>query len=141
MDTIIRNRIEQKVRKTLLSSVRSSTPSVEQILSLNEKDFSFVVDEIYKSESKAVVLAFRDKKSIILPAFGYFKFKPAREKVFDAIREVVNSYGYTKLSDVTDPVIRTSLMKTLSPIIRKINYDYIVYNKHKNEVLGNIFKK
>ena len=141
MDDLLRNRIEDKVRKTLLTSIRSDTNPIMEILSFNEKEFSFLVDEVFKSESKAVSIAFREKKSISLPAFGYFKFKPAREKIFEEIRKTVAVYGYNKLSEVKDPLLRGLIMNNIKPIIKQIYFDHMEHNKCKNEVLGNIFKK
>lgn len=141
MDDQLQKRIELQVRKALLSSVRSDTPAVEQILSLNEKEFSFVVDEILKSESKAVTIAFREKQSIMLPAFGYFKYRPAREKIFEEIRKAIAAYGYNKLSEIKDPLVRASIMNNLKPIFKQIYFDNAEHGKYKTEVLGNIFKK
>jgi len=141
MDELLQRRIEIQARKSLLSSVKSDTPSIEQILSLDGKEFSFLVDEIIKSESKAVTIAFREKESIILPAFGYFKFKPAKEKVFEEIRKILAVYGYNKMSDIRDPMTRALIMQNIQPIIKQIYLDTVVIKPHKTEVLGNIFKK
>ena len=141
MDELLQRRIEIQARKSLLSSVKSDTPSIEQILSLDGKEFSFLVDEIVKSESKAVTIAFREKESIILPAFGYFKFKPAKEKVFEEIRKILAVYGYNKMSDIRDPMTRALIMQSIQPIIKQIYLDTVVVKPHKTEVLGNIFKK
>lgn len=141
MDDQLRHKIEVQARKALLTNVKSDTPDVARILSLNEKEFSFIVEEIIKNQTKAVSIAFREKESIIVPAFGYFKFKPAAEKVFEEIRKTVATYGYNSIREIKDPLLRASIMTNLQPVLRQIFFDTIEFKSHKTEVLGNIFKK
>ena len=140
MDDILRNRVEKKVRKALLSSVHSDKPSVEKILSLSEKEFSFLVDQVYSNEIKAITIAFREKQSIVVPAFGFFKFRPNIEPAYDLIRSTVRKYGYNTLSEIKDPSIRKSIEGSIGDKLKQIYLDTRVVNK-KVIILGNIFKK
>lgn len=141
MDEQLEKRILVSVRKALLSSVKSDTPEVGKVLSLNEKDFSFLVDEIIKAQSKGVGIAFREKNSLILPAFGFFKYRPFREKIFEEIRKATSVYGYNSLREIKDPMLKALIMNNIKPILKQIYLDTIEFKPHKTEVLGNIFKK
>ena len=141
MDEQLQKRVEIAVRKTLLSSVKSDTPEIGKVLSLNEKDFSFFVDEVVKSQTKGVGIAFRERQSLILPAFGFFKFRPFREKIFEEINKATKAYGYNNLREIKDPILKGLIMTNIKPILKQIYLDTIEYKPHKTAVLGNIFKK
>ena len=141
MDEQLQKRIEIAVRKALLSNVKSDTPEVEKVLSFNEKEFSFLVDEIIKGQTKGVGIAFREKNSLIVPAFGFFKYRPFREKIFEEINKATKAYGYNNLREIKDPILKGLIMTNIKPILKQIYLDTIEYKPHKTAVLGNIFKK
>lgn len=132
MDDVLKEQVTTVLRKTLLSSIRSDTDAAKKILSLDERGFSFFIDEVFKCETKAISIAFREKQTLTVPAFGTFKFKPEREEAFKIIQETLNRYGYNKISDVKDPILRATLNGILEPLLTE-NYIKNRGNKRFNK--------
>lgn len=114
MSLSIEDRILARVRKDLTASKVNA--EIQKVLSLNERELSFLVNEIIRFEGRAVASAFKNKEDINIPALGTFKYQSYKDNARPIIDDLLHEYELDDFSEIYDSPHKDEIMQRVRAI-------------------------
>lgn len=114
MSLSIEDRILARVRKDLTASKVNA--EIQKVLSLNERELSFLVNEIIRFEGRAVASAFKNKEDINIPALGTFKYQSYKDNARPIINDLLHEYELDDFSEIFDSPHKDEIMQRVRAI-------------------------
>jgi hypothetical protein len=119
--------------QSLLSSRYKSNKYLKAFDQMTDATKIFVVEEILQSESYTIAKAINDCKTVLVPSLGSFKYHPSRKKALEITSDILNSYGFKRINDIKDEVLKAKIISEIKATNDKVLLaDY--YANHGNNI-------